>query len=144
MTFIKIIWAAITGHKAIAASVLAATMLSGAFATGWKVNGWRLSQDIAALEIKIAQVQAAKSLVEGQLSVCRTDAEQMTADIRQQNAAVANLKAETEARQQAAQKAAEKARSESAALQSRIAELRTTRGSTCEDAEQIINKALGL
>lgn len=111
-------------------AVAVAAVVAGIFALGWTVNGWRLGSQLSDLD--------------NDLRTCEGNVKTYAEAVVSQNQAIANAKREAERRQNAAKEALRLAQSESSTLEAEISRLRGARGKTCDDAEQLINEALGL
>ena len=77
-------------------------------------------------------------------SVCKINRSALEILVDEQSEAVGDMKAAAETRQKAAQEALSRARSTHATLEAEIASLRAAEGSSCADADQLMNEALGL
>lgn len=115
----------------VPAGLVGILLLSGlAGWAGWAFNGWRLGAEIAVLETN--------------LKTARDNAATLSAALSDQAGEISRMKSEANARRSAAKAALQEAGKVVAGLEEQIEVLRRSRGSSCEDAEKLINEALRL
>ena len=117
-------------YKGAAVLVGLLALFGGGMWVGWKTQGWRLGSDISDLS--------------NDLRTCQGNVATYADAVKAQNESIRDAKAKADARQKAAQEALELAQSESSTLEAEIRALRRARGETCEDADKLLNEALGL
>lgn len=110
--------------QALAISLVVALVVG--FGAGWTVNGWRFSQ------------------VEADLGVCRGNTAALEIAIKDQNNHIQKLKDKSKVLQDAAERAHKAAQGEISRLRQSNELIRKSSGESCEDAEKLINEALGL
>lgn len=115
----------------IAAAIagVVALVLAG-FGAGWAVQGWRLGAKVERLD--------------GALTTCEGNVAAYADAVVSQNESIKAAREEAARAQEAARRELEKARQRSETMDAQIRALRRARGETCEDAEQLIDEALGL
>lgn len=106
--------------------IIAALVLLIGFYGGWTLNGWRHSKVRADLEI------------------CKSNTTNLMEAIQSQNRKVLELRDESEARKKASETALKAAQGEIKRLRQSSESIANRTGETCEDAEKLINEALGL
>jgi len=117
-------------YRLLAIGVIASFLLGAGFGSGWSVNGWRLSGKIETLKADLA--------------TCKANTTTLTKSIDLQNVQIDAWKATADKKLEASKEALRAAEEQGKETQAEIAELLKERGSTCAEAEQLIDKGLGL
>ena len=106
--------------------IIIAIVLCIGFSGGWTLNGWRHSKIRADLEI------------------CKSNTTNLMEAIQSQNRKVLELRDESKARKEAAESALKAAEKEIKILRQTRSVIENSEGESCQDAEKLINEALGL